>query len=92
MLEEQCFSDVYKRQDSNNYDDITIDAGNKIDVGCYVKLPNELLNIDNIEAQVYYGEITQDGVVDDIKVIPMKLVENDDTNLEYKFTAKIELK
>ena len=80
------------RQDKNNYDDITVDAGNKIDVSCFVKLPNELINIENIETEVYYGKITEKGVVDDIKVIPMELVESDDINLEYKYTAKIELK
>ena len=80
------------RQDDSNYDDITVDAGNKIDVSCYVKLPNDLISIENIEAQVYYGKITDKGVVDDIQVIPMKLVENDDINFEYKYTAKIELK
>ena len=86
------WNDIKIRQDKNNYDDITVDAGNKIEVGCYVKLPNELIKIDNIEAQVYYGKITEEGVVDDISIMPMKLVEEDEVNLEYKFTAKIELK
>ena len=86
------WEDIKIRQDKNNYDDITVDAGNKIDVSCYVKLPNELISIDNIDAEVYYGKITSDGVVDDISVIPMKLVEEDTVNLEYKFTSKIELK
>ena len=80
------------RQDDSNYDNITVDAGNKIDVNCYVKLPNELIDIENIEAEVYYGKITENGVVDDIQVIPMKLVESDEVNLEHKFAAKIELK
>ena len=84
--------DIKIKQDKNNYDDITVDAGNKIDVGCYVKLPNELIDIKNIEAQVYYGKITENGVVDDIQVIPMKLVEENKEKLEYKFTAKIEMK
>ena len=86
------WNDIKIRQDKNNYDDITVDAGNKIEVSCYVKLPNELIKIDNIEAQVYYGKITEEGVVDDISIMPMKLVEEDEVNFEYKFTAKIELK
>ena len=45
-----------------------------------------------ISHYIYYGKITEKGVVDDIKVIPMELVESDDINLEYKYTAKIELK
>ncbi len=86
------WNDIKIRQDKNNYDDITVDAGNKIEVSCYVKLPNELISIDNIDAEVYYGKITAEGVVDDISIIPMKLVDEDEVNLEYKFTAKIELK
>ena len=86
------WNDIKIRQDKNNYDDITVDAGNKIEVSCYVKLPNELIKIDNIEAQVYYGKITEEGVVDDISIMQMKLLEEDEVNLEYKFTAKIELK
>ena len=86
------WDDIKIRQDKNNYDDITVDAGNKIEVSCYVKLPNELISIDNIDAEVYYGKITDEGVVDDISIIPMKLVVEDEVNLEYKFTTKIELK
>lgn len=86
------WNDIKIRQDKDNYDDITVDAGNKIEVSCYVKLPNELIKIDNIEAQVYYGKITEEGVVDDISIMQMKLLEEDEVNLEYKFTAKIELK
>ena len=86
------WNDIKIRQDKDNYDDITVDAGNKIEVSCYVKLPNELIKIDNIEAQVYYGKITEEGVVDDISIMSMKLVEEDEVNFEYKFTAKIELK
>ena len=86
------WDDIKIRQDEKNYNDITVDAGNKIEVSCYVKLPNNLLSIENIDAQVYYGKITDEGVVDDISIMPMKLVEEDEINLEYKFTAKIELK
>ena len=86
------WDDINIRQDKGNYDDVTVDAGNKIDVSCYVKIPNELINVDNLEAQVYYGKITSDGVVDDIQIMPMKLEKQDEINLEYKFTAKIELK
>ena len=76
------WDDIKIRQDKNNYDDITVDAGNKIEVSCYVKLPNELISIDNIDAEVYYGKITTDGVVDDISIIPMKLEYEDEVNLE----------
>ena len=86
------WDDIKIRQDKNNYDDITVDAGNKIEVNCFVKLPNNLISVDNINVEVYYGKITGEGIVDDITIIPMKLLEEDEVNLEYKFTAKIELK
>ena len=86
------WNDIKIRQDENNYDDITVDAGNKIEVSCFVKLPNELIKIENIEVQAYYGKITEDGVVDDMQVIPMNLIEENEETLEYKFSAKIELK
>ncbi len=73
----------------NNLDNITIDAGNLIDVKCKVKLPN--ISVDNIIAQVYYGRIEDNGVVDDIQIIPMKLEQKDDENREYTYTAKIKL-
>ena len=78
-------------QSKENYNDITIDAGNKIDVECEIELPNDLINIENIEMQVYYGKITKDGVVDDINIKTMDL-EKEKVDGRYKFKAKIELK
>ncbi len=65
----------------NNLADISIDAGNKINVECEVKLPN--INVENIEAQVYYGKIAENGMVDEIQVIPMKLKARNDTEKIY---------
>ena len=73
----------------NNLNDITIDAGNYIDVKCKVTLPN--ISINNIEPEVYYGRIEENGVVDDIQIIPMKLIEEDIENKTYTYTAKIKL-
>ena len=73
----------------NNLDNITIDAGNLIDVKCKVRLPN--ISVDNIVAQVYYGKIEENGVVDDIQIIPMKLENKDEENKTYEYTAKIKL-
>lgn len=73
----------------NNLDNITIDAGNYIDVKCKVTLPN--ISIDNIQTQVYYGKIEDNGVVDDIQIIPMDLVDEDKENKVYTYTAKIKL-
>ena len=81
--------DDIKISQENNLDNITIDAGNYIDVKCKVTLPN--ISINNIQAQVYYGKIEENGVVDDIQVIPMELQDEDKENKVYTFTAKIKL-
>ena len=73
----------------NNLSDITMDAGNNINVECEVKLPN--IEKDNVAVQVYYGKIEANGMVDDITIIPMKLKEQDDEKNVYKYEAKIEL-
>ena len=73
----------------NNLDNITIDAGNNIEVKCKVKLPN--INKENIEAQVYCGRIDENGVVDDINIIPMSLEETDEENRIYTYKAKVNL-
>ena len=75
---------------NNNLDNISIDAGNNIDVTCTVKLPN--INIENVAAESYYGVISDNGTVEDINVIPMNLVSRDDDKKEYTFATKILLK
>ena len=74
---------------SNNSDNITIDAGNNIEVHCEVKLPN--ISIDNIVTEVYYGKISENGTVEDVKVIPMTLINSNEVDRTYTFQAKIEL-
>ena len=83
------WEDITIVQEKNNLDNITIDAGNNIDVKCKVRLPN--INVGNIEAQVYYGRIQENGVVDDITIIPMKLVEENKEIREYTYSAKVQL-
>ena len=83
------WSDIAITQD-NNLDNITIDAGKNIPVKCTVKLPN--INVNNIETQVYYGEITENGIVEKINVIPMQLVESNPEKKIYTYEATIELK
>ena len=73
----------------DNLDNITIDAGNHIEVACEVELPN--INIENIVVEVYYGKILDNGIVENVSIIPMKLQDQDDENKKYYFTAKIEL-
>ena len=73
----------------NNLDNITIDAGNNIEVKCKLKLPN--IAPENVEAQVYYGKIKENGVIEKIAVIPMKLYETDEVQSTFSYKAKIEL-
>ncbi|MEI3395120.1 MAG: alpha-glucan family phosphorylase [Clostridia bacterium] len=75
---------------TNNLDNITIDAGNNIEVKCEVKLPN--VDLDNITVECYYGKILDNGIVENVSIIPMKLTEKDEENKRYEYTTKIELK
>ena len=74
----------------NNLDNISIDAGNNINVSCVVTLPN--ISVENIETQAYYGKILDNGTIENIGIIPMKLVSSNDEKKEYTFETKIELK
>ncbi len=74
----------------SNLDNITMDAGNNIEVTCSVELPN--INKDNVEVQVYYGKILDNGVVKSVAIIPMKLQEEvEGQKNTYLYKAKIEL-
>ncbi len=88
---ENNFDSINITQDQSNYNDITVDAGNKITVGCSVKLPGDLIDEDSINAQVYYGKITDKGVVDDIQITDMTFIGKDERGVN-KYSAKIELK
>ena len=75
---------------SNNLDNISTNAGGEIEVFCTVKLPN--INVENIEAQTYYGRILDNGVIENINITPMELIEKDDKNKKYKYKTKIDFK
>lgn len=75
---------------NNNLDNISMDAGKNIEVSCNVKLPN--INVENIEAQVYYGKILDNGTIENISIIPMNLVNSNTEEKVYTYNAKIELK
>ena len=75
---------------TNNLDNITIDAGNNIEVKCEVELPN--IDLDNITVECYYGKILDNGIVENVSIIPMKLTGKDEENKKYEYTTKIELK
>jgi len=75
---------------SNNLDNITLDAGNHITVSCKVKLPN--INVENIKVQSYYGKILENGTIENIDIITMNLIESNEEEKIYTYEAKIELK
>ena len=73
----------------NNLDNITIDAGNCIEVNAEVYLPN--ISIENVSVETYYGKILENGIVEDVSIIPMELVDEDEEERKYYFSAKIKL-
>ena len=87
--------ELYKNWDDikltqlNNLDNISIDAGNNIEVKCEALLPN--VDVNNVRVEVYYGKISSNGIVEDVSIIPMKLEKSDEENRKYYYTAKIEL-
>ncbi len=83
------WKDVKITQENSNLDNITIDAGNNIEVGCEVQLPN--IDVENVTVEAYYGKILDNGVVENVKIIPMQLQEDDEEHRKYYFTTKIEL-
>ena len=83
------WKDIKITQENNNFDNITIDAGNNIEVGCEVELPN--IDVNNVTVEAYYGKILDNGVVENVSIIPMQLQEADEENRRYFYTTKIEL-
>ena len=78
--------------EEGNADDVTIDAGKKVEVRCNVKLPN--ISVENIEVQVYYGTIKDDGTIEKLGIIPMVLDEKETKKKDdgsYTFVSSIEL-
>ena len=74
----------------NNLNNITMDAGNNIEVKCDVQLPN--VDVNNIDVECYYGKILDNGIVENVSIIPMKLENSDEEKRVYEYTTKIELK
>ena len=74
----------------NNLNNITMDAGNNIEVKCKVQLPN--IDINNITVECYYGKILDNGIVENVSIIPMKLENKNEEEKIYEYSTKIELK
>ena len=73
----------------DNVDNETIDAGKIIKVKCSVKLPN--INPDNIQVEVYYGQISENGIVNNVTIIPMHRKQSNDEEKTYTYEAQVEL-
>ena len=78
-----------KIEQYNNLNNISIDAGNKIDVNCKVTLPD--ISVENINVEAYAGRISDNGTLENIIIIPMELVQRNDEERQYTFKAKLEL-
>ena len=73
----------------NNIDNVKLNAGDTINVSCYVKLPN--FNPDNVSVQVYYGQILENGTVNNISVTEMKKVDSKGESDKIKYETDIKL-
>ena len=82
------WKDIQIEQEQTNADNITIDAGNQIEVKCTVLLPN--IDVKHIKVEVYYGKFLEDGTIQDVRIIQMKCDGKDEENKKYHYTAKID--
>ena len=76
-------------EQEDNPENINIDAGDSIEVRCNVTIPN--LSKEDVQVQVYCGRVADNGTVDDVLVIPMKLVSEEEEYRRYHYSAKIKL-
>ena len=76
-----------KQIDEN--DNISINAGDTINTMCEVTLPN--ISPDSVEVQVYYGKILDNGVIENVNILPMHLVNLNEEEGRYTYEADIEL-
>lgn len=76
-------------KEQDNMNNIAVDAGEKIEVNCIIKLPN--ISPENIEVEVYFGQIKDNGMVEKVCVIPMEMYEENSEEKTYYYTAQIEL-
>ena len=76
-------------EQTDNPENLAIDAGEVIEVRCKVTLPN--IDKENVRVEVYCGKISDDGNVEEIKVIPMKLIGEEEEYKRYEYSAKVSL-
>ena len=76
-------------EQTDNPENIKIDAGESIEVKCKVTLPN--LEKEDVKVEVYCGKISDDGRVEEVTIIPMKLILEEKEYKRYTYTAKVAL-
>ena len=76
-------------EQDDNPENLSIDAGENIEVRCKVTLPN--ISKDNIRVEVYCGKISDEGNVEEIKIIPMKLIGEEEQYKRYEYSSKVSL-
>ena len=76
-------------EQGDNPENIKIEAREQIEVSCKVTLPN--LNKEDVRVEVYCGKISDDGRVENITIIPMKLALEEKEYKRYTYTAKLSL-
>ena len=70
-------------------DNVRYDAGAKIRVNCMVQLPN--IDENNVEIQVYFGKIMEDGTIRNVFNKPMTKVNPTSKAKKQEYEAEIEL-
>ena len=73
----------------DNVDNVKMNAGDIIEVKCKVRLPN--FEPENVAVQVYYGQILDTGIVNNVCVTEMKKVDEEKEDNLYTYAAKIKL-
>ena len=83
------WKDIQIEQVENNADNITVDAGAEIEVRCAVTLPN--IEPESVRVEVYYGKFLENGTVQDVQIIPMRMEGKEEDIRKYYYVAKIKL-
>lgn len=78
--------DNIKITQSDNLNNVTIDAGNNIEVKCKVDLQD--INPDNISVQVYSGKVLDSGILEDINITEMERMFKDSNQYKTKIKLK----
>ncbi len=72
-----------------NVDNVKMNAGEVIEVACKVQLPN--FDPEKVSVQVYYGQILDTGIVNNVCITEMQRAKEEEAENTYKYTAKIKL-